>query len=747
METKALKKKVLLVSLYGCWPDFVSIDKSIIDHLSSADYTVDNLICGSAIPFCDQILSYKEAFNVEKNIVCQLCINSLSNRRINGIVYSQFNLKDFTDPEFYLDAQEKLHNNPSEFISWCSKNGLNLTALSNQQRISSRWYLTHLDAPESPIGLLLKSAYVLKRSVDHFLSLQHHYQCVILTHPHRSLMSVIVKQFNIRNIPVLGYTDCGTFDESSMFFFSMDESIVPKQTEKAPKYIQRHIIATYEGKPLEPTQTSLALTYEWLTTIHQPAKFFDAQYYAEATSFKRQELNSNLLALISTYSFVLCLFTSTEAENLATIMDSDAEVQYNLHLTFIELAKKNPNYLFIIRDHPNRYITKCYPRPEPTYWVDLLDLRRKVGPIPSNVIYIYPWIPVDSHQLLKFIDIAICPSSSIAADASLAGCMVITSDYSSYASLAYMSIPETCKTYSCTYDLLQSAISNFTDVALLKLRNHCLSSFDQNEVDKYFILASICSSNNNHFRFNRTTLETKAGNISLAESLNAYLLNPGAYSFNKSIQHLIEDKNPSLPQTADSTLRDIAHNIMHDAHLTAALYERWISYLPLINASETILDLTSYIATPADLKLSNVYFLSQLELCEMANFCSVSNKLLTFFSVWACPLNGALIDTEYSSSIITLVDVVILKKDGCLHPLWKPSLTIVSLLKKLQTLVGCSREESVFLAVAFAFCMRDNSEKRLDIYIQHFSELLLTEDIGGFSPSYTPWPVGVLYSN
>ena len=68
-----VNRRLLYISMYGCWPDFILLDKKIIYQLSQNNIEVDLVTCNGELTSCDQTISYREAYGLSKEQVCKMC--------------------------------------------------------------------------------------------------------------------------------------------------------------------------------------------------------------------------------------------------------------------------------------------------------------------------------------------------------------------------------------------------------------------------------------------------------------------------------------------------------------------------------------------------------------------------------------------------------------------------------------------------------------------------------------------------
>ena len=67
-----VNRRLLYISMYGCWPDFILLDKKIIYQLSQNNIEVDLVTCNGELTSCDQTISYREAYGLSKEQVCKM---------------------------------------------------------------------------------------------------------------------------------------------------------------------------------------------------------------------------------------------------------------------------------------------------------------------------------------------------------------------------------------------------------------------------------------------------------------------------------------------------------------------------------------------------------------------------------------------------------------------------------------------------------------------------------------------------
>ena len=77
-------------------------------------------------------------------------------------------------------------------------------------------------------------------------------------------------------------------------------------------------------------------------------------------------------------------------EDLATVFDANNEIYEITINSIIRLAEEMPDTLFMIRDHPNRYISKLFNEPERCYWYDWIGINDKSKNL-ENILFIYSW--------------------------------------------------------------------------------------------------------------------------------------------------------------------------------------------------------------------------------------------------------------------------------------------------------------------------------------------------------------------
>ena len=555
------RAKVLIVSLYGAWPDFIYLDNIIIRHLQESGFNVDLFFCDAYLPMCDMTISYADVHGLSRENTCRLCLSMRKREHIESSLKSIAPMSEYAF-DSYEAFKELKRFYPAGSLSELEFTGINMTAASNQLRLSNA-YLLSANGRSMAKGLI-QSGLLARSSLKAYLEGQsdEEYSLAIMTHPHRSIMSGMETLLSERGIPVLGYVDCGTSDETSIFFYSMDECYIARQGRQPPKYESKRAIASNEKEPSDDISAVLSDIYKKMTCLEpSPSARIETRAYAAAKpEFASESPLANELAIrLKQYKLTVTLFMSSEGEEMATTLDTRMEMQISSLKSMIKLANQMDEILFVVRDHPNRYISKIYTRPEPSYWFDLANIYELDKQSLNNFIYVYAWDQLDSYSLVLNSDIVICPFSSLAREAKLAGCFLVTSIYSPFSSLADIKVSRSQSSEQEIARLIAKVINTYPDF----LRNSTVNKGSARPCLKWLDdLEDICSLGYFHYKFSRNSLMAGKNQITLSEAIRAYVSTDGSITFNQTISRSLSQCKPNKSNNATGNLgqKDLSPN-------------------------------------------------------------------------------------------------------------------------------------------------------------------------------------------
>jgi len=459
--------KLLLVSFHGLWPDYIENETLIALHLKNEGHDVSVLTCDKFFETCNLHISFDQALEQDREETCRNCRASQeyfhSFLKANDVKILKLSQIASLCSPLSLGKDEQTAEYCKHTIENARlSNGFNYTAQANAYRMSPT-SLENINAnnPSSKYSRQLRN---LKRySAYTYLVLKYYFEssnieCLISNHAHRTLMSSITKSARDSDVRHIVFGDLGPrvaanhiviFDYPSERIF-IDTSIQAPCLYK-PKLSLPHAIPpaiTQIKGYFSQLQSSFSvsfddrLQYSELGKGKTTADFVLAQY-SERDALRNSicdhqltdEILRYLLAKFGQTKQVVILFTSTPCEDLATYCNPESDYQVAIIKAIFRVARKYPDHLFIIRDHPNRYTSKDFKFPEPSYFVEQC-LLAETSDFPDNILVFPSFVRIDAFSLISICRICICPISSLALESFLLGKYTLTIDHSYYARFA-----------------------------------------------------------------------------------------------------------------------------------------------------------------------------------------------------------------------------------------------------------------------------------------------------------------------
>lgn len=661
--------RVLLVSLYGCWPDFVALDYRIKKQLEKYGCRVDTFLCGGELLTCDQTVSYREAYGINKDTVCKLCVNNTALVAGDG---TSFRLDRLMRRLSGIERRDEDY----EILVILDKMGVNLTSLCNQTRVSNRYYGSRLRKhKDEDVTRIVDSSFRIYDNLNRLLGREEWYDCAIMTHPHRSLMAVAERVLSSRGVPVIGYVDAGAGDQSSFVAYSMDENLIPRQGGMKPRYSRRMEIALSQGNEIDDPRVVIGNTYRVMTgESYAEIRNVEWKYEEEVRPDQKNSevLPPGLTGLLRRYKSVVCMFTSTESENQATSIDPENDVQAWLRMALKCLSTVQKETLFIIREHPNRYKSKVFRDPELSYWFDYM--QGDIDTWNDNLLILHPWDAINVHRLLGHVDIAICPLSSIAMDAYLYGCRVVVGPYSQFTKVADVELEcpkEKGKEYA---DIIGRLIAwMLTERSAGRIRE-----FNENKVEALVVYAASALP---FFKIDRESLRVNGTEKDFGEIVTRYIQKSNEASFNDVIHDLVY--TDEIRTRAKKLKKESVRSLLTDTLIKSCLVEK--------EQAKASIDSKRSIETRKCSKRVTIQKgLLKRSVSELDDFVSIQK---------VGGVGIGLEDLETDADYV-LTDCAVLDGEGLLRSGWDPSYNSTDLRQKLGGLLDLEQEN----VAAFILC-------------------------------------------